>query len=347
MKKEDLKALFKEYERQAKEELANVAAVREDARGILKPEVIRRQVNKRHGIVLAYGMMGEVSYSLSDLKRFLKSLEQFQKQSHIGGKSVRGVPYAKLFLASRAIDVERSKTVRNVILYQRKGNILYFQVSGNSRPHYRVQIRLEEWDDYIAEATPIFKAVNSIVRGRISFECPCGRHQYWYRYMATLGKYAIEPLETGFPKIRNKGLFGCCCKHVLKVLKELVSNRIVFILCKELEKERAKSGFSSSRKGQILSESDLRIARAKKLSNAAANAFRKYEKEAKELLEQTKPRAGRKMKVSKELLTALKAIIPVAKVNPAIRKEMLTSLGQVHNMSLADIEAIIKENKLQ
>ena len=342
----ELEALFKEYERQSKLELEEIAAKRNFARGILKPEAIRRHIDKGQGIVLAYGMSGEVSYSLSDLKRFLASLEKFQKQSHIGSKSARGVPYAKLFLASRGVYVERSKTVRAVALYQRKGNVLYFRVSGNSRPFYRVQIRLEEWDDYIADATPAFKAVNSIVRGRISFECPCGRHQYWYRYMATLGKYAIEPLETGFPKIRNKGLFGCCCKHVLKVLNDLVSNRIIYILCKELEKERDKPGFSSSRKGKILSGEDLRLAQAKRLSSDAAKAFRKYQKEAEGLRKNLKPRPGKKSDVDQSLIDGLKTILIVANVNPALRKGMLEGFAKAHKTSLAEIETIIKEQKL-
>lgn len=346
MTEKDLEALFKEYERQSRLEAKEIAGVRDSARGILKPEVIRRHVNKGQGIVLAYGMAGQVSYSLSDLKKFLVSLERFQKQSHIGTKSERGVQYARLFLASRGVDVERSKTVRNATLYQRKGNILYFRVSGNSRPYYRVQIRLEEWDDYIADATPAFRAINSIVRGRISFECPCGRHQYWYRYMATLGKYAIEPLETGFPKIRNRGLFGCCCKHVLKVLKDLVSNRIIYILCKELEKERDKPGFSSSRRGKILSGEDLRLAQAKRLSSDAAKAFEKYRKEAEELKKKLKPRSGKKSKVDQSLIDGLKTILIVANVNPALRKDMLEGFAKAHKMSLAEIETIIKEQKL-
>ena len=39
MKKEDIRALYTEYDRQAKEDANDIAKLREYAKGILKPEV--------------------------------------------------------------------------------------------------------------------------------------------------------------------------------------------------------------------------------------------------------------------------------------------------------------------
>ena len=61
----------------------------------------------------------------------------------------------------------------------------------------------------------------------LKFECDCGRHTYWYRYMASIGGWCEGRLETGYPKERNPNLRGVACKHVLRVMRELVSNRFV------------------------------------------------------------------------------------------------------------------------
>lgn len=303
MLKDSLQVLFEEYERQAIEEARETAAQRKEAHGILKTNSFERKISKGQGIVLAYGMTGEL-FSPADLKRFLEVMEKRQKRFN-PDPGIHGVPYASLLRASRPIDKERAKAVKNATLYQRKDNTLFFQVTGNSKQYYRVQIRLEEWGAYLTGKTGQLhqlEAVKRIVKGRLSIECPCGRHQYWYRYLATLGQYALSPKESGFPKIRNPQLGGCCCKHVLKVLNELVSTRVLFILAKELERERNAKGFSGSTRKKILSPEDLRLAQARRLSRDAAEAFKKYEKEAEELKKKIKPRPNVQRKVLNQIL---------------------------------------------
>ncbi|EPA1084307.1 phage tail protein, partial [Escherichia coli] len=56
------------------------------------------------------------------------------------------------------------------------------------------------------------------------FDCDCGRHQYWYRYIATAGNFALAPpKEYAFPKIRNPNLKGIACKHVIHAMTRLQS----------------------------------------------------------------------------------------------------------------------------
>lgn len=70
---------------------------------------------------------------------------------------------------------------------------------------------------------------NSLLR----FDCDCGRHTYWYRYIASVGKFAYigtNPLgrkETGFPKIRNPNLKGIACKHVLRTMQTVLRDKSV------------------------------------------------------------------------------------------------------------------------
>ncbi|PAU79219.1 hypothetical protein [Halomonas salipaludis] len=55
----------------------------------------------------------------------------------------------------------------------------------------------------------------------VRFDCDCGRHRYWFRYIATIGRYNAGRPETGYPKIRNPKLNGVACKHVLRVMAEI------------------------------------------------------------------------------------------------------------------------------
>jgi len=55
----------------------------------------------------------------------------------------------------------------------------------------------------------------------IRFQCGCGRHTYWYRYLATKGGWSLGVNENRFPSIRNPNLKGIACKHVIKVLTVL------------------------------------------------------------------------------------------------------------------------------
>lgn len=343
MKEEDLQALYKQYAAQAREEAKTAAAIRENAKGILKNQVIQRQINKRQGIVLAYGM-SEVQFNLGDLEQFIRAIEKAENRFN---NQVQGVPYSSLLRASRPIDKQRAKEVRNATLFQRRGNIFFFHVTGNSQPFYQVQIRLEEWTNAILAREPVLVSVRKMISGRISFECPCGRHQYWYRYMASLGNYGLKPVEKGFPKIRNKTLGGCCCKHVLKVLHELTTTRVQFILSKELERERDKKGFSNRPGLRMLSNEDLRLAQAKRMSRDAKKAFEKYEKEVEELKKKLTPRKGRKIRANKMIINGLKMIRDIAKGNPAANEqEMLKGFAKMHNFTLDEIQALIREHNL-
>lgn len=73
--------------------------------------------------------------------------------------------------------------------------------------------------------------VNTLKDSLIKFDCDCGRHTYWYRYIASIGDFAYhgeKPMgrkETGFPKIRNPQLKGIACKHILRTMQTILSGK--------------------------------------------------------------------------------------------------------------------------
>lgn len=131
---------------------------------------------------------------------------------------------------SRFEDINRANTqifLANV--FKRRGNILYFMTNSGFKSkdtHHYVTVQLLDYPSLLLGRTkaPSLVAVKKAVNtGKINFDCDCGRHQYWYRYVATVGKYNFGIDENRYPSTRNPRLDGVACKHVLRVMKHLGS----------------------------------------------------------------------------------------------------------------------------
>lgn len=286
----------RELEKELKAAQSEINAARKEGVGLLTPDLIKKHIASGQDLVLQYGKHGATkTYTAADLQHFARSIDKGKGKF---AQKVRGVPLMALENNSASADIKRSQTVRNAMLYKTKGNMLFFNVSGNSQKFYQVRIRLEDWDSVLSEAyTNIHVAARKVAVGRISFDCQCGRHQYWYRYLAHIGGFAVEPpAEQDFPKIRNPGLKGCCCKHVLKVLRVLKSISVQRFIVQELEKSSKSVGFASDVRARFLKDSELKdVSRARGVTKSpkeARQAYRKFQKEAAEFIEAAKKDKG-------------------------------------------------------
>lgn len=94
-----------------------------------------------------------------------------------------------------------------------------------------------------APKTQAQEDVKRLKNSLIKFNCDCGRHTYWYRFIASVGNFAYigtNPLgrkEGGFPKIRNPQLKGIACKHVLRTMQALNSKGTYDFLMKAVLKQ--------------------------------------------------------------------------------------------------------------
>lgn len=78
-------------------------------------------------------------------------------------------------------------------------------------------------------------------REPLRIECDCGRWRYWFRYIATIGKFNAGRDETGYPKVRNPNLHGVACKHILRVMAEVESSgSVLAFLARLIDKARAQ-----------------------------------------------------------------------------------------------------------
>lgn len=270
----DFKAFDKVY---AKIKAAN-RADRVDGVGLMTPQLLKRHLKSGQDLVLAYGRRGEtLTYTLADLKAFDDAI----KRSAATNKSAMpGVPLLQLEALSRPEDKRKVAEIRSAMFYRISGNVVSFQVTASpksDRKFHQVRVRLDSWEQRMLDAPDFITGSKQAAVGNISFDCTCGRHQYWYRYLATLGNFALDPKEKDFPKIRNPKLMGCCCKHVLKVLKVLKSGTIHGILAKEMEKQAASVGYMDKKSVKYLAKTDLAKAkRAKGTAKDTAEAKRAY-----------------------------------------------------------------------
>ena len=137
------------------------------------------------------------------------------------------------------IDKARREITMGVPVSAINGTIRFITNAGPDskvRRHH-VVVNLHEFETAAAQlaATPNDgkggktpkQIANWLRKQKLSFDCDCERHRYFFRYVATIGGFAAGRKETGYPKIRNPKLMGVACKHVLRVMSELESSNAV------------------------------------------------------------------------------------------------------------------------
>jgi len=283
---------------------------RQRARGTLTPAVLRKHLSSGAPLDLLYGVKRDgTPFTAEDLKHFDRRAHKIRSVFEFTQKGVRA---DQLIATSRAIDIERSRQqIRSATMYRifnsKEGVLLHFRTPASDKSKYQnhqVKIRLDEWNDWLTTSLPFQKAARNLLAGRISFDCDCGRHQYWYRYVATVGGFALKPLENAYPKIRNPKLTGACCKHVLRVLATLRGPAVERMVAKELEQAAGKIGFGDDKRAanRFLTQAELKKAAR---SSAAMNV--PSSKEAQKAFEDylTAKKGIRKKMTEKATMTAV------------------------------------------
>lgn len=179
---------------------------------------------------------------------------------------------------------------------------------------------------------------NRLSEGKIKFECDCGRHKFWYRYMATIGGYGLGRKEPGFPKIRNPNLMGVACKHVLRVMQFILSASGQAYLKASVEKDRTKQHgqrYAQTNK-QITDELNKQLKRSKSaaveivpnMAHAEREIKRRYaqaaREEARRMREQTKQILKRTQK-PKDARTLVEKAQSQARLDVALRTGLITA----------------------
>jgi len=203
------------------------------ARRTLNPLTLK---NKALDDIIALGKKKSGTFfTKEDLKGFEANRAGARQQFN---SSQAGITYAQLVAGSQQIDIKRANNrvddgsgIKRATPTTLKHNVLTVSVEASAASldkHHRVKFRFEEWDQLIEEITDAKDSAAKIAKrlcaGRVSFDCDCGRHQYWYRYIATAGNFALAPpKEYAYPKEKNPNLKGVACKHVIHAFTRLQS----------------------------------------------------------------------------------------------------------------------------
>lgn len=155
--------------------------------------------------------------TLSDLRAFQSNITRLKKQ-YKGGITAQSVIDLSL-----PVDRERAnKEIRMAVPVSLRGGLVHFITNAgpdSDATRHHVHVEFLDFQAAVGASPNDPKKIGKLVTsGRMLFDCDCGRHTFWYRYIATVGKYNYGRGETGFPKIRNPNLKGVACKHVLRVM---------------------------------------------------------------------------------------------------------------------------------
>jgi len=344
---------------------------RRNAKRTLTASTLAKPTNK------ALKALGEKAkgqrFTKEDLIKFDKAR---QRHKEVYDSKTAGITYAFLVKNSRQIDVDRANNrvddgtgIHKATLIGIKNNIALIRVRASSvsrHEEHRVKVRLEQWDELLHEPPngDYNQAVQLACAGRISFDCDCGRHQYWYRYLATMGNYCIAPpKEFTFPKIRNPELSGVACKHVLKATTMLQSLAWQRILANQMKQQARRVGFGSDNKTYLLNENEKKAAARNRKTvvdkAAATREHAKYLRAQKAMEKQiakqkreseTIKRQARKLRKEPNEKKGYIDMIKVGfqnfhdgyKLQGKTKSEALTDFAKLMNVTPSRLERIIK-----
>lgn len=158
------------------------------------------------------------------------------------------------------LDKARAEITQGVAVSANGGTVRFMTNAGRTsgRSRHIVIVDFLRWEDACAKVAALPKGDKAAIRRvanwlrkeRLAFDCDCERHRYFFRYVASIGGFAAGRKETGYPKIRNPHLHGCACKHVLRVMTEIInSGNFLRFLTNHLEnvaEYRARSQISQA-----------------------------------------------------------------------------------------------------
>ncbi len=278
-----LKQFEQQFNRIQKEQKKN----REKAKRTLRPSVMNNPTPK------ALKALGEKAKGQRFTKKDLEDFDQArQRHQEKYDSTTAGITYAFLIKNSLEIDVKRANNqvsdgrgINKATLVGIKGNTVSVNVKASSvskHENHRVKIRMEQWEELLVSPPDrnYDKAAQLACAGRISFDCDCGRHQFWYRYLGTMGKYQITPpSEFSFPKIKNPELVGVACKHVIRATTMLQSKAWHRILATQMKAQAKRVGYGQTRNYTLSKEEQKQAAKNRKVKadkGQAEKAYRQY-----------------------------------------------------------------------
>lgn len=195
---------------------------RQAARTILNPNEVSGEYDA--GRLLVTSLRGDLRpITHDDLRAFQQNVRNL-KRKFKGGIKAQDV----IDLSLHSDRDRANKQIRMALpSHIREGKVKFITNAGPDSDVTRhfVDVEFLDFEAVVGASPNERKKIGKLVaNGKLKFDCNCGRHRYWFRYMATIGDYNCGRSEPGFPKIRNPKLHGVACKHVLRVMQVILKD---------------------------------------------------------------------------------------------------------------------------
>lgn len=259
-----------------------------------------------------------------DLQRFQRKVQDLQDLT--ANKIVGGITPSAIISRSRAIDIRRAEQEIHTVQAVKfdKNGVMTFRTNASKKhgaTHHVVQVQFLNFQAALNAGKLTNAFLDEYLKSAVKFDCDCGRHRYWYRYVATVGGFAHGKPETAFPKVRNPELTGLACKHVVRVMHTLARNPAKLRQAAKLHITRFRQNPNQVAKTLTKKQAD----KAKIVAKQGAKIRKVYEKMAQEV----------QAKIAEKLSQASK--------NQALNQlRQLHAMGILSDKELAEKSALLK-----
>lgn len=233
-----------------------------------------------------------------------------------------------------------SREIHTVIPISNQGGVV--RITTNASPgsdvarHY-VMVQFLDYNAVLADGNSSLEAARRMVAGKLKFDCDCGRHTFWYRYIASIGNFNYGRPEDGFPRIRNPNMKGIACKHVIRVM-DTISKGATFNLFAKRMIENGRKTLSNKQSIVTVAEQQAfveQMAKARKQAKRGGVIKTSDELKAQRLAQPSYQRQQE----------AKKAATAVRKANDRLRSEKAAKVNRP--LSTGQQQALITAMKAQ
>lgn len=240
-------------------------------------------------------------------------LAAFRHNAALAGKKFKGGITARQVI-DYSLPADRNKARREILratpstaVKNQKNNLavrFITNASGrNGKGRHHVLIEFEAFQTAVnSGAYKPERAAKLMSSDRLRFECTCGRHTFWYRYLATIGNYNAGRAEHGYPKIRNPNLKGIACKHVLRVMAEIEGSAYVNSFLANMIQQSRKQG-DKVRVQMSQKQADEILAKQAKRSTGRIDSREERDLHRARLALQKKARSTRSQGINPQFIT--------------------------------------------
>lgn len=160
--------------------------------------------------------------TFDDIKAFKAAVADVQRMHGQSGRTAAGgILVKKVIDLSAPQDRERAnKEIHMAAPVLNRAGVVQFQTNAGPNSNvtrHQVMVQFLAYDAAVSSGLPVAEAAKQLAKGKIKYDCDCGKHTFWFRYIASIGNFNYGRTEDGFPRVRNPKLFGIACKHMLRV----------------------------------------------------------------------------------------------------------------------------------